>query len=77
MPSPHGYINNAGDIRQALQDFPDDARVMAQVVAEDGSVWCMNVTIRPVVGGKPPIVGISLRHPLLKYLPEPGQEKAL
>lgn len=61
-------IMKVGDLKKKLIDLPDDALIMCQVVAADGTVWNM--------GGDAGTAGslfvIQLSHPDVKSLPGIG-----
>jgi len=65
-----GYVGTVGALRAHIAGLPDDARVMAQVRANDGQVWNVGMDFGPVIGAKPPALGISASHPRLRALVE-------
>lgn len=57
------------DLVTKLIQFPNAAQVHAQVIAEDGTAWNMNLTVSEVSGSKPLAAVVTMRHPELKTLP--------
>lgn len=62
-------ILTVGDIKSAIEGKPDSTPVISQIVAADGSFWCMACVITPVFNNPDQLV-IDLRHPQLKTLPD-------
>lgn len=61
-------VYSIGTLRAALEGVPDDARLYAQVVAEDGTAWTMHCALSLVPGSKPQAYVLTMRHPTLRTL---------
>lgn len=66
------FVFQARHLRALLEGLDDDANIMPQVIAVDGTVWQMQMT-----GGNPPtapdVLVLTMRHPYLLTLPK-GEE---
>ena len=58
-------IRTVGDIRKALEGRKDDEPAFAQVEANDGSAWNMELEINPAFLGRV----VTLKHKDLETLP--------
>ena len=59
-----------GDLRKALEEYPDDRRITFQIKANSGEVWLVSAEAGPVIGGQPPFPCVSVSHPRLLALIE-------
>ncbi|MEO6421713.1 MAG: hypothetical protein ABIR84_03290 [Candidatus Nitrotoga sp.] len=68
-------MKTIGELKQALEDVPDDRLLKAQVVAKNGSSWTLDVELCALVpaGSSAPGESMSvlkLTHPDLESMPE-------
>ncbi len=68
-------MKTIGELKQALEDLPDDRVLKAQVMAKNGSAWTLDVELCALVpvGSSAPgesMAVLRLTHPDLETMPE-------
>lgn len=67
----NGYFHRASELKELVNNLPDDTVILCQVVAEDGTIWSVFPELSGVLDSfkwKSPVAALTLTHPELKTL---------